>query len=107
MSLNILLDYDKLFFNIFKKSTSMKNKIMNLFCRSSKREATREDENKLYLIGTISVRNQTISRTLCVEPPPDPPWTPLGSPWTPPGSPCRLHSGGGGTCRHSDAQVRE
>jgi len=46
MSFNILLDYDKLFFNIFKKNISMKNKIMNLFCRSSKREATREDENK-------------------------------------------------------------
>ena len=29
----------------------MKNKIMNLFCRSSKREeATREDENKLNYI---------------------------------------------------------
>ena len=54
----------------------------------------------LYLIGTISVRNQTISRTLCVEPHP-------GPPWTPPESPCRLHSEGGGTCRHSDAQVRE
>jgi len=55
-----------------------------------------ESEYFLYLIGTISVRNQTISRTLCVEPPPVPPWTP-------PGSPCCLHSGGGGTCRHSDA----
>ena len=51
MSFNILLDCDKLFFNIFKKNISMKNKIMNLFCRSSKREeATREDENKLNYI---------------------------------------------------------
>jgi len=55
---------------------------------------------QLYLIGTILVRNQTISRTLCVEPP-------LVPPWTPPRSPYRLYSGGGGTCRHSDAQVRE
>jgi len=30
----------------------MKNKIMNLFCRSSKREATREDENKLNYISS-------------------------------------------------------
>jgi len=53
MSLNILLDYDKLFFNIFnKKSISMKNKIMNLFCRSSKREATLEDEKKLNYISS-------------------------------------------------------
>jgi len=30
----------------------MKNKIMNLFCRSCKREATREDENKLNYISS-------------------------------------------------------
>ena len=35
-----------------KKSISMKNKIMNLFCRSSKREATHEDENKLNYISS-------------------------------------------------------
>jgi len=53
MSLNILLDYDKLFFNIFKKNILMKNRIMNLFCRSSKREeATRKDENKLNYISS-------------------------------------------------------
>ena len=34
---------------------------------------------ELYLIDTISVRNQTISRTLCVEPPPAPPWISLPS----------------------------
>jgi len=50
MSLNILLDYDKLFFSIFKKNISMENKIMNLCCRSSKREATLKDENKLNYI---------------------------------------------------------
>jgi len=35
-----------------KKNISMKNKIMNLFCRSSKREATREDENQLNYISS-------------------------------------------------------
>jgi len=46
------------------------------------------------------VRNQTISRTFCVEPPSVPLWIPLGSP-------CRLHFEGGGTCRHSNAQVKQ
>jgi len=54
----------------------------------------------LYLIDTILMRNQTISRTFCVEPPPVPPWTLLGSPY-------HLHSGGGGTCGHSDAQIKK
>jgi len=35
-----------------KKNISMKNKIMNLFCRSSKREATCEDENQLNYISS-------------------------------------------------------
>jgi len=52
-----LLDYDKLFFNIFKKNISMKNRIINLFCRSSKREeATREDENKLNYISSYLLK---------------------------------------------------
>jgi len=50
-------------------------------------------------MDTILVRNQTISKTLYVEPP----FAPLR---TPPRSPCRMHSEGGGTCRHSDAQVK-
>jgi len=33
MSLNFLLDYNKLFFNIFKKSILMKNKIINVFLK--------------------------------------------------------------------------
>jgi len=53
----------------------------------------------MYLIDTILVRNQKISRTFYVESP----YAPL---WTPPGSPYRLHSRGGCTCRHSDAQVK-
>jgi len=47
MSLNLLLNYDKLFFNIFKKSISTKNKIINLFCKNDKRGVIREDENKI------------------------------------------------------------
>jgi len=34
----------------------MKNKIMNLFCRSSKREVTREDENKLNYISSYLLK---------------------------------------------------
>jgi len=41
MFLNILLDYDKLFFKIFKKSISMNNNIIDSFCKS--------DEGKLYI----------------------------------------------------------
>jgi len=52
MSLNILLDYVNYFLVYLKTSISMKNKIINLFCRSSKREATREDENKLNYISS-------------------------------------------------------
>jgi len=47
MSLNLLSNYDKLFFNILKKSISMKNEIINSFCKSDKREVICEDENKI------------------------------------------------------------
>jgi len=43
MSLNFLLDYNKLFFNIFKKSILMKNKIINIFLKVIK-EKLREDK---------------------------------------------------------------
>ena len=45
MSLNLLSNYDKLYFNILKKSISMKNEIINSFCKSDKRKAKHEDEN--------------------------------------------------------------
>jgi len=40
MFLNFLLDYNKLFFNILKKSILMKNKIINVFFRGDKRKTT-------------------------------------------------------------------
>jgi len=43
MSLNLLLDYDNLFFNIFKKSISMNNKIIDSLCKSDKRKVVCED----------------------------------------------------------------
>jgi len=70
------------------------------YCSASfLRKAWPHGGRQLYLIDTILVQNQTISRTLCVEPP----FAPL---WTPPGSPYRMHSVGGGTYKHSDAEVK-
>ena len=53
----------------------------------------------MYLIDTVLVRNQTISRTLCVDPPTIPLWAFLGSA-------CCMNSEGGGTSKSSDAQVK-
>jgi len=53
----------------------------------------------MYLIDTILVRNQTISRTLCVEPP-------SIILRTPPRSACCMNYEGEGTYRHSNAQVK-
>jgi len=55
MSLNLLLNYDKSFFNIFKKSILMNINIIDSFCKSDKRKIIRKDENKInYIFSYLS-----------------------------------------------------